>query len=163
MNLCSMLQTYILYVVVPCQCSISITNSILQRITLLLQSFIKKKEKPSTYYSTTVRTICCVGRETQQQQQFQQKQQQTHEKRRRRFLFSPAAGLTANVAAMRTHQSLERFLPIQLTSKARISHTDRDTAVQQYTTAAFLQKLFKRKKSFIFHSELNKPPAERNS
>ena len=49
-------------------------------------------------------------------------------------MFSPAAGLTANVAAMRTHQSLERFLPIQLTSKARISHTDRDTAVQLYTT-----------------------------
>ena len=151
MNLCSMLQTYILYVVVPCQCSISITNSILQRITLLLQRFIKKKkEKPSTYYSTTVRTICCVGRETQQQQ-FQQKQQQTHEKRRRRFLFSPAAGLTANVAAMRTHQSLERFLPIQLTSKARISHTDRDTAVQQYTTAAYTpQKIVQKEKKFHF-------------
>ena len=146
-----MLQTYILYVVVPCQCSISITNSILQRITLLLQSFIKKKEKPSTYYSTTVRTICCVGRETQQQQQFQQKQQQTHEKRRRRFLFSPAAGLTANVAAMRTHQSLERFLPIQLTSKARISHTDRDTAVQQYTTALYTpQKIVQTEKKFHF-------------
>ena len=146
-----MLQTYILYVVVPCQCSISITNSILQRITLLLQSFIKKKkEKPSTYYSTTVRTICCVGRETQQQQ-FQQKQQQTHEKRRRRFLFSPAAGLTANVAAMRTHQSLERFLPIQLTSKARISHTDRDTAVQQYTTALYTpQKIVQTEKKFHF-------------
>ena len=146
-----MLQTYILYVVVPCQCSISITNSILQRITLLLQRFIKKKkEKPSTYYSTTVRTICCVGRETQQQQ-FQQKQQQTHEKRRRRFLFSPAAGLTANVAAMRTHQSLERFLPIQLTSKARISHTDRDTAVQQYTTALYTpQKIVQTEKKFHF-------------
>ena len=72
-------------------------------------------------------------------------------KRRRRFLFSPAAGLTANVAAMRTHQSLERFLPIQLTSKARISHTDRDTAVQQYTTAAYTpQKIVQTEKKFHF-------------
>ena len=135
-----------LHFVVPCQYNIF---DIAERITLLLQLHKKKGKGKAEYYSTTVRTICCFGRETQQFQQ-----QQTHEKRRRRFLFSLAAALTADVAAMRTHQKSRAVSSNSVDFKGQNqSHRQRHgSSTQHYIQQIYTipKKLFKRKKVSFF-------------